>query len=175
MGWTWQQKNSLKHEDNSLKQLKTYNSNSPSAHIQEGLFIGRIFALRFGGLIFGRAYFWRSLLSEFYGLYTWSIVYSPCKALLPPRPAAKHRRVQTRRSPTRGFSSLVLWSAQVWLWLWSTTRERRNSYLKQNSCGAGMSYFTSVCLQKQPVAMGPWNLNKQLWSVYKLINSMMRV
>ena len=69
-------KNKLKHKDNSLKQLKTVNANSPWPYIQEGLLsegfvrmrsdVGSSFS---GGLIFGEACFWRGLLSEFYGIY----------------------------------------------------------------------------------------------------------
>ena len=59
-------KNGLKYEDNSLKQLKTANTNSLWAYIQEGLLSEGYLHLRFGGLSFGRAYFWRGLLSEFY-------------------------------------------------------------------------------------------------------------
>ena len=50
---------------NSLKQLKTASTNSPWAYIQEGLLLEGFLRLRFRGLIFGRAYFWRRLLSEF--------------------------------------------------------------------------------------------------------------
>ena len=57
----------LKHHENSLKQLKTANTTSPWAYIREELSEGFL-RLRFGGLIFGRAYFWRGLLSEFYGI-----------------------------------------------------------------------------------------------------------
>ena len=60
-------KNSLKHKDN-LKQLKTASTNSPWAHIQEGLLSEGFLRLRFEGLIFGRAYIWGGLLSEFYGM-----------------------------------------------------------------------------------------------------------
>ena len=38
------------------------------AYIWEGLLSEGYLCLRFGGLIFGRAYFWVSLLSEFYGI-----------------------------------------------------------------------------------------------------------
>ena len=58
-------KNSVKHYENSLKQL---------ALTVHGLIFGRAYEseiwggrLRFGGLIFGRACFWEGLLSEFYG------------------------------------------------------------------------------------------------------------
>ena len=44
------------------------NSNSPWAYIREGLLLEGYLCLRFGGLIFGRAYFWGGLLSEFYGM-----------------------------------------------------------------------------------------------------------
>ena len=47
--------------------IKTVNSNSPWAYIREGLLSEGYLRLRFGGLIFGRAYFWEGLLSEFYG------------------------------------------------------------------------------------------------------------
>ena len=40
-----------------LKQLKTANSNSPWAYITEGLFSEGYLRLRFGGLIFGKAFF----------------------------------------------------------------------------------------------------------------------
>ena len=53
------------HKDNSLKQLKTGNPNRPWAYNREGLLSEGYLRLRFGRHIFGRAYFWRSLLSEF--------------------------------------------------------------------------------------------------------------
>ena len=43
--------------ENSLKQLKTANPNSPWAYIREGLLSEGYLRLRFRGLIFGRAYF----------------------------------------------------------------------------------------------------------------------
>ena len=49
--------------------VKTVSSNSPWAYIREGLLSEGYLRLRFGGLIFGRAYFWEGLLSEFYGIY----------------------------------------------------------------------------------------------------------
>ena len=62
-------KNSLKHYENSLKQLKTASTNSPWAYIRKGLLLEGYLRLKFGGLIFGRAYFGGSLLSpEFYGI-----------------------------------------------------------------------------------------------------------
>ena len=67
-------KNSLKHYENSLKQLKTASTNSPWAFIQEGLLSEGFLHLRFGGLIFTRAYFFfrgwggGGLLSEFYSI-----------------------------------------------------------------------------------------------------------
>ena len=61
-------KNGLKHEVNSLKQLKTTHPNSPRAYIREGLLSKVFLRIRFGGLIFGRAYFRRGLVSEFYGI-----------------------------------------------------------------------------------------------------------
>ena len=45
-------KNGLKHEDNSPKQLQTANPNSPWAYMREGLL-----SEGYLGLIFGRAYF----------------------------------------------------------------------------------------------------------------------
>ena len=57
-------KNSLKHYEKSLKQLKTANTNSPWAY-------QRIFASEIWGLIFRRAYLGGGgggLLSEFYGI-----------------------------------------------------------------------------------------------------------
>ena len=48
--------------------VKTASTNSPWAYIREGLFSEEYLRLRFGGLIFGRAYFWGGLLSEFYGI-----------------------------------------------------------------------------------------------------------
>ena len=50
-------RNSLKHYENSLKQLKTASTNSPWAYFREGLLLEGYLRLRFGGLIFGRAYF----------------------------------------------------------------------------------------------------------------------
>ena len=50
-------KNSLIHCKNSLKQLKTANANSPWAYIREGSLSEGFLRLRFRGLIFGRAYF----------------------------------------------------------------------------------------------------------------------
>ena len=43
--------------ENILKQLKTANPNGPWAYIWEGLLWKKYLRLRFGGLIFGRAYF----------------------------------------------------------------------------------------------------------------------
>ena len=56
----------LKQKDNSLKHFKMANPNSSWAYIREGLLSDDFLHPRFGGLIFGRAYFWRGLLSEFY-------------------------------------------------------------------------------------------------------------
>ena len=50
-------KNRVQHYENSLKQLKTANSNSPWAYIREGLLSEGYLHLRFGGLIFGRTFF----------------------------------------------------------------------------------------------------------------------
>ena len=60
-------KNSLKHSENSLKQLKTTSTNSPWAYIWEGLLSERFLRLRFGGLFSGGLIVWGGLLSEFYG------------------------------------------------------------------------------------------------------------
>ena len=48
--------------------IKTVNSNIPWAYFREGLLSEGYLRLRFGGLIFGRGYFWEGLLSEFYGI-----------------------------------------------------------------------------------------------------------
>ena len=61
-------KNRSKDYENNLKQLKIANPNSPWSYIWEGLWSEGCLRLRFGGLIFGRAYFWVGLLSEFYGI-----------------------------------------------------------------------------------------------------------
>ena len=63
-------------KDNSIKQLKTANSESPWTYILDGLLSEGYLHLRFEGLIFGRAYFFYfffcggggggGLLSEFY-------------------------------------------------------------------------------------------------------------
>ena len=50
-------KNSIKHYENNLKALKTSKPNSPWVYIREGLLSEGFLRLRFGGLIFGRAYF----------------------------------------------------------------------------------------------------------------------
>ena len=50
-------KNSLKHYENNLKQVKTACTKSPWAYIWEGLLSEGFSRLRFGRLIFGRAYF----------------------------------------------------------------------------------------------------------------------
>ena len=42
--------------------MKTANTNSPWAYIREGLLSEGYLHLRFGGLIFGRAYFWGGFL-----------------------------------------------------------------------------------------------------------------
>ena len=49
--------NSVKHKDNSLKKLKTASNNSPWAYIRKGLLSEGFLRLRFGGLIFGSAFF----------------------------------------------------------------------------------------------------------------------
>ena len=68
--WVWlDSKNSLKQHENSLKQLKTASTDSPSAYIREGLLSQSFLQLRFGGLIFsGGLILGGSLLSEFYGM-----------------------------------------------------------------------------------------------------------
>ena len=48
--------------------IKSFNPNSPWAYIWEGLLSEGYLRLRFGGLIFGRAYISGVLLSEFYGI-----------------------------------------------------------------------------------------------------------
>ena len=48
--------------------IKAANSNSPCAYIREALLSKGYLHLGFGRLIFGRAYFWEGLLSEFYGI-----------------------------------------------------------------------------------------------------------
>ena len=50
-------KNGLKHYENSLKQLKTSSTNSPWAYIREGFLSEGFLRLRFGGLIFGWAFY----------------------------------------------------------------------------------------------------------------------
>ena len=57
-------KNSLKHYENNLKQLKTASTNNPWAYIREGLLSEGFLLLRFifwdlfsGGLILGGAYY----------------------------------------------------------------------------------------------------------------------
>ena len=50
-------KNSPKHYEDSLKQLKTAGTESPWAYIREGLLSEGFLRLRFEGLIFGRACF----------------------------------------------------------------------------------------------------------------------
>ena len=73
MGLAYQQKR-LKAQDYSRKQLKTANGNSPWAYIREGLLSEGYLRLRFGGLIFGRAYFFlrggggEGLLPDYYGV-----------------------------------------------------------------------------------------------------------
>ena len=65
------------------------NSNSPWAYIREGLLSEGYLCLRFGGLIFGRAYFWEGLLSEFYGLlvilFSWFLSLSDTLNLCVPK------------------------------------------------------------------------------------------
>ena len=50
---------------NSLKQLKIASTNRTWAYIREGLLSEGFLRLRFGGLIFGRAYLF--IISESYG------------------------------------------------------------------------------------------------------------
>ena len=63
-------KNSLKHKDDNLKQLKTSNPNSAWACIREGLLSEGHLRLRFGGLVFGRAYYRKDIcVWDLGGLY----------------------------------------------------------------------------------------------------------
>ena len=55
---------------------KTASTNSSWAYIWEGLLSEGFLGLRFGGLIFGRAYFLVGLLSEFYGISIQMPIYS---------------------------------------------------------------------------------------------------
>ena len=48
--------------------IRTASTNSPWAYIRKGLLSEGFVRLRFGGLIFRRAYFWGGLLLEFYGI-----------------------------------------------------------------------------------------------------------
>ena len=50
-------KNSLKHHENNLNQLKATSANSPRAYIREGLLSEGYLRLKFGGLIFGRPFY----------------------------------------------------------------------------------------------------------------------
>ena len=59
-------KNSLKHYENSLKQLKTANRNRPWAYIREGILSEGFLRLRFWGLIFGKAYYYHYPFSFFF-------------------------------------------------------------------------------------------------------------
>ena len=65
LGLTMKQPETLRKQP---EQLKTASTNSPWAYIREGLLLEGFLRLRFGGLIFGRAYFWGGLLSEFYSI-----------------------------------------------------------------------------------------------------------
>ena len=59
-GFKWiglDNKKSVKHYEDSLKQLKTTITNRPWAYIREGLLSQGFVRLRFGGLVFGRAYY----------------------------------------------------------------------------------------------------------------------
>ena len=49
--------------------IKTASTNSPWAYIRECLLSKGNFRLRFGGLIFGRAYFWGGYYRDFTVLY----------------------------------------------------------------------------------------------------------
>ena len=69
-------KNSLKHHEDSLKQLKTASTNRPWAYIREGLLSEGIWRLKFGGLIFGRAYFfWTGGRGAYYRNFTVCVSY----------------------------------------------------------------------------------------------------
>ena len=64
----------------TLGKLKTANSNSPWAYIREGFLSEGYLRLRFGGLIFGRAYFkgvggGGHLLSEIYDIFVCLFVF----------------------------------------------------------------------------------------------------
>ena len=50
-------KNSIRHYENRLKQLKTDSTNTPWAYIHEGLLSEGFLHLRYGALIFRRAFF----------------------------------------------------------------------------------------------------------------------
>ena len=50
-------KNSLKPYENSQKQPKTASNNSPRAYIRKSLLSQGFLLFRYGGLIFGRAFF----------------------------------------------------------------------------------------------------------------------
>ena len=79
--------------------IKTSSSNSPWAYIQEGLSSEGYLRLRFGGLIFGRAYFFffggggggGGLLSEFYGIT--NILYFLFHHQSEKRPAKRAKKV----------------------------------------------------------------------------------
>ena len=59
---------------NSLKQLKIASTNRTWAYIREGLLSEGFLRLRFGGLIFGRAYLF--IISESYSTVSNIITYS---------------------------------------------------------------------------------------------------
>ena len=73
-------KNSLKRYKNSLKQLKTANTNSQWAYILEGLLSEGFLRLRFGGV-----YFWEGLFLE--GLIIGMLGYLPLAHLGPTSPS----------------------------------------------------------------------------------------
>ena len=57
--------------------FQTASTNNPWAYIWEGLLSEGFLRLRFGGLIFGRAYFWRGLFSDFlFGIWLILVVYN---------------------------------------------------------------------------------------------------
>ena len=66
-------KNYPKHYENSLKQLQTASTVHGLHDIRESLLSEGLLHLRSGGFIFGRAYFWGSLLSKFYGIFIYKL------------------------------------------------------------------------------------------------------
>ena len=77
--------------------IKTASTNSPWAYIREGLLLEGFLRPRFGGLIFGRAYFLGGLLSEFYGISKDIRIF----VARPNKMAGKNRLVNKRRAPIK--------------------------------------------------------------------------